>query len=217
MAGGLFSGSFTRTRAVTGDMAFRSAGIACLAVGLRAVLGNVSRSRAVVALGALHAFAREMAYSTTSVAGFLVSASKCAISFVVIPATTTTTTSSSSPSASSTTTTARFALTSAGAIASDMSYLTASVAFGAATSSATATTTAGVTAATRVVISRLGAITGNMTLLIAFVARLGLGFSRAFARDMTLFSTVVASRGPRLWATSSLVTEAATVKTSTSS
>jgi len=216
MAGGLFSGSFTRTRAVTGDMAFRSAGIACLAVGLRAVLGNVSRSRAVVALGALHAFAREMAYSTTSVAGFLVSASKCAISFVVIPATTTTT-ASSSPSASSTTTTARFALTSAGAIASDMSYLTASVAFGAATSSATATTTAGVTAATRVVISRLGAITGNMTLLIAFVARLGLGFSRAFARDMTLFSTVVASRGPRLWATSSLVTEAATVKTSTSS
>jgi len=55
-------------RAVPRDMAFRSAGIACPSLRLRAVLGDVARSTAIVAFRALNAITREMADSTACVA-----------------------------------------------------------------------------------------------------------------------------------------------------
>lgn len=56
-------------RAVPRDMAFRSAGIACPSLRLRAVLGDVACSTAIVAFRALNAITREMADSTACVAG----------------------------------------------------------------------------------------------------------------------------------------------------
>jgi len=192
-------------------MAFRPACVAGLALRLRAVLGNVARSGAVIALGTLHAIAGDVTYASTSEASLLVASSKGAIAStsttvtsIAATASTTTTSSTSSSSAISSPTGAR-------AVTSDMAYLAAAVAFrGAASSARIASTSA-------VVTSGIGAIPGNVTLLPTLVAGLGLGFAGAIAGDVTLLSTVIASGRTRLRAGSSLVTEAATVKASTSS
>lgn len=185
-------------------MAFRTTGIACFALGLRAVLGNVTRSGAVVALGALYAFTRNVTYASAGVAGLLVTASKGAIArataISTAASTTATTTTASTSSTSS-------RISAGGAVARNMAYLSAAVTFGIAV---IATAAAGITTATTAstaISSGFSAVTGNMAFLPALVARLWLGIAGAIARDVTLLSTVIASGRTRLRAGSSLMTD----------
>lgn len=182
-------------------MAFRTTGIACLALGLRAVLGNVTRSGAVVALGALYAFTRNVTYASAGVAGLLVTASKGAIARATAISTAASTTSTTT-TASTSSTSSR--ISAGGAVARNMAYLSAAVTFGIAV---IATAAAGITTASTAISSGFSAVTGNMAFLPALVARLWLGIAGAIARDVTLLSTVIASGRTRLRAGSSLMTD----------
>jgi len=210
----LFRLDVRRPGAVTRDVTFGSACVAGLALRLRAVLGNVTCSGAVIALGTLHTVAGYMAYASASEASLLVASSEGAVASTTstvtsIAATTATTTTTSSSAAA-----AISSSTGAGAVTRDMAYLAAAVAFRRAASSSTST---GIASASTIITTGIGAIPRNVTLLPALVAGLGLGFAGAIAGDVTLLSTVIASGRTRLRAGSSLVTEAATVKASTSS
>jgi len=134
----------TNSRAVAGDVAFGAAGIASALLGLGAIAANVAGARAVIALGALHTVAGQMAYTTARVAGLL----------------------------GSTTTTAERAVRSSSrgslrARTGDVPNLSALVALGARRSAAVAPSSSSSAAAG---CSSLGAVAGDMALLAALVA-----------------------------------------------
>jgi len=176
-------------RAVARDVAFGTAGVTCPALGLGAITADVADARTVIALRALNAVTRQVTYTTASIAGF---ARGCTAAEGTVAAST--------------------AASSIRAGASNVADLAAAVALGTACAASAASAEASTASSTGV----FRAITGNVALLAALVARLGLGFHRAVAGDMALQTAVVASRSACLGAIRRLVAEAATVEASTS-
>jgi len=185
--------------AIARDVPFRSTGVASPPLGLGAVFRDVTSARAVVALGAAasNTIASQVAYTTASVASLASSAS----SKTTAKTTATAKTASTSISVAA-------AAAAAGVLRArtgDMADLATTIALG-IRASAAATTAA----------SCVRAVAGDVTFLVTFIACLGLGLCGTLTRDVTFGTTVVACWSSSLGAACSLVTEAATVITTSS-
>jgi len=176
---------------VTGDVSFRTTGVASAPLGLGAVLTDMAKSRTIVTLGTLHAVARKVPNTTTRVAGLLATSPESVVASITVTAT-----AAAAAAAIVGTSGARWF----GAGAGNMAHLPALVAL--------------LTASAAARRGGLRAFTRNVTFLTTLVAGFGFWIGRAVSGDVPFLAAVVASRGSGLWAVGGLVTESTTVKAS---
>jgi len=181
--------------AITGDMAFGPTSIAGALLGLGAVPADVANTRAIVALGALDAIARQVAYTTASVTSF---------GFTEPASTTTTSTVSSSSSAAPVADSGAASGRSIRARARNMPNFATTIAFGPRRGSSFASS------------SCIGAVPGNVAWLTALVASFSLGFHGAITGYMAVKTAVIAGGRASFGASCCLMAEAAAIETSAS-